>query len=141
MPEKYDIFLSYPAKDRDWARRLTSALLEQGLHVWYDELEMKPGDMLLDRMEKGLRESTYVVMVIVITPEAAHSNWQAAELGAALALQKPLIPIVAEDVPLKDIPGPIKLRKYLLKADPIVVADEIVRGIASARGVESKAAA
>jgi hypothetical protein len=41
---------------------------------------------------------------MVITPEAAHSNWQAAELGAALALQKPLIPILAEDVPSKDIP-------------------------------------
>jgi len=72
---------------------------------------------------------------------AARSNWQAVELGAALALQKPLIPIVAEDVPVKDIPGPIKLRKYLLKADPMVVADEIARGIASARGVESKAVA
>ena len=139
MPKKYDIFLSYAGEDREWVRRLANALLEQGLNVWYDEIEIKPGDMWRDQTEKGLRASTYVVMVI--TPEAVHSNWQAAELGAALASQKPLIPIVAADVPLKDIPGPIKLRKYLLKADPTVVADEIVRGIASARGVESKAAA
>ena len=139
MSKEYDIFLSYPPEDRDWVKRLAIALTEQGLHVWYDEIEIKPGDMLLDRMEKGLRESTY--MVIVITLEAVHSNWQAVELGAALALQKPLIPIVAEDVPSKDIPGPIKLRKYLLKADPTVVADEIARGIASGYGVESKAVA
>ena len=139
MPEKYDVFLSYTAKDREWVRRLANALSEQGLNVWYDEIEIKPGDVWRDQTEKGLRASTYVVMVI--TPEAAHSNWQAAELGAALALQKPLIPIVAEDVPSKDIPGPIRLRKYLLKADPTVVADEIARGIASGYGVESKAVA
>jgi hypothetical protein len=134
MPEKYDVFLSYTAKDREWVRRLANALLEQGLNVWYDEIEIKPGDVWRDQTEKGLRASTYVVMVI--TSEAAHSNWQAAELGAALALKKPLIPIVAEDVPSKDIPGPIKLRKYLLKADPTVVADEIARGIVSEREVE-----
>lgn len=139
MPEKYDVFLSYTAKDSEWVRRLANALLEQGLNVWYDEIEIKPGDVWRDQTEKGLRASTYVVMII--TPEAAHSNWQAAELGAALALQKPLIPIVAEDVPSKDIPGPIKLRKYLLKADPKVVADEIARGITSEREVEGKAGA
>lgn len=139
MPEKYDVFLSYTAKDSEWVRRLANALLEQGLNVWYDEIEIKPGDVWRDQTEKGLRASTYVVMII--TPEAAHSNWQAAELGAALALQKPLIPIVAEDVPSKDIPGPIKLRKYLLKADPTVVADEIARGITSEREVEGKAGA
>jgi hypothetical protein len=139
MPEKYDVFLSYTAKDREWVRRLANALLEQGLNVWYDEIEIKPGDVWRDQTEKGLRASTYVVMVI--TPEAAHSNWQAAELGAALALQKPLIPIVAEDVPSKDIPGPIRMRKYLLKADPAVIADEIARGIASEREVEGRAGA
>jgi hypothetical protein len=139
MPKKYDVFLSYTGKDREWVRRLADALLERGLDVWYDEIEIKPGDMWRDQMEKGLRESTHVV--IVITLEAVHSNWAAAELGAALASQKPLIPIVAEDVPSKDIPGPIKLRKYLLKADPTVIADEIARGIASEREVEGKAEA
>ncbi len=68
MSKEYDIFLSYPPEDRDWVRRLASALSEQGLCVWYDETGMKPGDMLLDRMEKGLRESSHVVFVIM--PEA-----------------------------------------------------------------------
>ncbi len=139
MPKKYDVYLSYTGKDREWVRRLANALLKQGLNVWYDEIEIKPGDVWRDQTEKGLRASTHVVMVI--TPDAVHSNWAAVELGAVLASQKPLIPIVAEDVPSKDIPGPIKLRKYLLKADPTVVADEIARGIASGYGVESKAVA
>jgi hypothetical protein len=40
-----------------------------------------------------------------------------------------LIPIVAEDVPFENIPGPIKLRKYLPKGDPIAIADEIADAI------------
>jgi len=44
-------------------------------------------------------------------------------------------------VPWKDIPGPIRLRKYLLKADPADVADEIARGIASEREMKDKTSA
>jgi nucleoside 2-deoxyribosyltransferase len=61
------------------------------------------------------------------------------ELGAALALQKPVIPVVAEDTPLEDVPGPIKLRKYLLKGDPEIVAEEIAHGVAPEREGEGKA--
>jgi hypothetical protein len=119
------IFLSYSHqdKDRDWVRRLVDALSEKGVDVWYDETEIKPGDSWADRTEEGLRESAYVVFIV--TSETT-SNWSAAELGAALALRKPVIPIVAEDVPFENIPGPIKLRKYLPKGDPVTVADEIV---------------
>lgn len=139
MSRKYDIFLSYQIKDREWVGCLVDALSEQGLHVWYDEMEIKPGDSMLDRVEEGLHDSTYVVFVI--TSETARSNWAAAELGAALALQKPLIPIVAEDMPLEDIPGPIKLRKYLLKGDPRAVAEEIAHVVVSKRKSEDKARA
>jgi len=129
MSKKYDIFISSQSKDREWVRSLVNALSEQALRVWYDEVEIKPGDLWRDQIEEGLRESTYVVFVI--TPETARSNWMAVELGAALALQKPVIPVVAEDTPPEDIPGPIKLRKYLLKGDPRGVAEEIAHGVAS----------
>lgn len=126
---KYDIFLSYQHKDYEWVKRLVDALSEQGLSVWYDENEIKIGDSLIDRIEEGLRESAYVVSVI--TSDTARSNWAAAELGAILALQKPLIPIVTDDTPLEGIPGPIRLRKYLRKGDPKAVAEEIARRVAS----------
>lgn len=134
MYNKYDIFISYHSKDREWVRRLVDALLAQGLRVWYDEMEIKFGDTLPNRMEEGLRQSAYVVFII--TPETVRSNWMALELGAALALQKPLIPIVAEETPFEDIPGPIKLRMYLIKSDPLAIAEQIARGIITARETE-----
>jgi nucleoside 2-deoxyribosyltransferase len=129
MANTYDIFLSYQNKDRDWAGRLVEALSEAGLRVWYAQAEIKPGEVLVDRLEEGLRESDYIVFVM---PEK-QSNWTAVELGAALALRKPLIPIVAEGALPENIPGPIKLRKYLQKGDPIVIADEIARTISQER--------
>lgn len=44
-------------------------------------------------------------------------------------------------MPLEDIPGPIRLRKYLLKDDPKVVAEEIAHGVASDGKGEDKASA
>jgi hypothetical protein len=128
------VFISHAGtdnKDREWVSRLVDALLEEGLDVWYDEREIHPGDSWLDQMEAGLRESAYVVSII--TPESARSNWAAAELGAALALRKPVIPIVADDTPPEAIPGPIRLRKYVRKSDPKIVAAEIARGVVSER--------
>ena len=131
-----DIFISSQSKDREWVRRLVDALSEQALRVWHDEVQVKPGDSWSDRIEEGLRESTHIVLVI--TPETARSNWVAFELGAALALQKPLIPVVAEDTPSEDIPGPIKLRRHLPKGDPKAVAEEIAHGVVSEREGRSK---
>ncbi|OGO41613.1 MAG: hypothetical protein A2Z04_03690 [Chloroflexi bacterium RBG_16_57_9] len=126
---KYHVFISYSHSqaDRDWAQRLANALSEMGLRVWYDETEIKPGDPFVERLEEGLRESEYVVFV---TPEIL-SNWAAVELGAALALRKPLIPIVAEDMLLENIPGPIRRRKYLPQGDPLAIAGEIAATVAS----------
>jgi len=135
MSSKYDIFLSYHRKDDEWAKRLVDALSKQGVDVWYDE-KVKPGDSLRDKIEEGLRQSRQVAFII--TPETARSNWMALELGAALALKKPLIPIVAEGTPLEDIPGPIRLRKSLSKGDPDIVAEKIARGIAAERVPEAE---
>ncbi len=138
MSPKYDIFLSHARKhdDNEWVKRLADALSERGVEVWYDE-KIKPGDSLSEKIEEGLRQSRRIAFIV--TPATARSNWMAFELGAALALNKPLIPIVAEDTPLEDIPGPIRLRKSLSKDDPVAVAERIVRDIASERETEAEA--
>jgi len=129
--KKYDIFLSYSIEDREWVRFLADALSEKGLRVWYDDKEIRTGDYMIDRVEEGLRGSAHVVFVI--SPKTAHSNWLAAELGAALALQKSLIPIVGDDVRLEDLPGPIKIRKFLPKDEPRAMAEKIASIVASER--------
>jgi hypothetical protein len=136
---EYDIFLSYHHADDEWTKRLVDALSKKGVEVWHDDEKIKPGDSWREKIEEGLRQSRNVVFIV--TPETARSNWMALELGAALALKKPLIPIVAEDTPLKDIPGPIRIRKSLTKGDPVAVAERIVRELASEREVKAEVVA
>jgi hypothetical protein len=138
MAEKYDIFIFYSLahEDRTWVRGLAEALQDQGFTVWYDEAEVKPGEPLMERIHEGLNESRNIVFLV--GTGASKSNWTAAELGAALAVRKPIIPIVQEGTPPGDIPGPIRLRRYLRRQEPSTTAKEIARAIALERKVERK---
>ncbi|HEV3163662.1 MAG TPA: toll/interleukin-1 receptor domain-containing protein [Isosphaeraceae bacterium] len=127
---KHQVFISYSYVDSDWAGRLAAALAERNIVVWFAGDEIKPGEPFLDRMEEGLRQSAYVVPII--SRHSARSSNMAAELGAALALRKLLIPVVEEDAPRDEIPGPIRLRRYLVQREPEQVADEIASVVASA---------
>ena len=129
MSDKYDVFISNASKDRDWVNSLVEALSNKGLCVWYDETNIKPGDSILGELEEGLRDSKYIVMLL--TPDTVNSNWAAAELGAALAMKKILIPIVSEDMLIEDLPGPVRSRRFLRKGDPNSTAEEIARSIIS----------
>lgn len=137
------VFISSQGENREWVKRLRDALLELGFSVWYPHMKIKPGepfpDDIEDEMREALRGSDYVVFVI--TPETAHSNWMAAELGAALLLRKTLIAVISKDVPLDDLPEPIKLREHLVKGNPKVVAAKIAQRVESERNGKEKASA
>jgi len=135
MSDAFDVFLSYRHEDLDWVASLARALADRGLHVWYADAQIRPGDSMADRLADALRASDYAVMVI---SSEDVSNWAAVELGAILALRKPLIPIIAPQVPWAKVPGPVKLRRHLPKGDPDAAADEIARVISSGRGTPGR---
>jgi hypothetical protein len=74
--KKYDFFISYPHKEREWVRRFVEALEQHNLKIWYDEK---------------------------------------------------IIPLVAEDVPIGELVSPIRRRRWVIKGDPVVNADEVAR--------------
>ncbi|MBI1802167.1 MAG: toll/interleukin-1 receptor domain-containing protein [Chloroflexi bacterium] len=121
-----DIFISHSNQDSTFAIQLAEALREHVLRV-FDVTEIEIGEPIAEGLAEALRASKYVV--ILVSTHTMNSNWAAAELGAALALQKALIPIVIDDVPAEQIPGPIKLRRYLVESDPVRAADQIIRRI------------
>ena len=41
----YDVFLSHSAKDKAVVRLLAERLRQDGLKVWFDEWEIRPGDL------------------------------------------------------------------------------------------------
>lgn len=64
QPE-YDVFISHASEDKDEVvRPLALALIKKGLKVWYDEFELKIGDSLRRKIDKGLAKSKFGIVVL-----------------------------------------------------------------------------
>ena len=62
---EFDVFISHASEDKDEvARPLAAALQDGGLRVWYDEFELKIGDSLRRKIDKGLASSRFGVVVL-----------------------------------------------------------------------------
>ena len=61
----YDVFLSHASEDKDEvARPLAEMLQKRGLKVWYDETELKIGDNLVGKINAGIRDSRFGILVL-----------------------------------------------------------------------------
>ncbi len=62
MPDsfQYDVFLSHSSKDKAVVRELGEQLKRDGLRVWFADWEVRPGDMILKKVEEGLEGYPHV---------------------------------------------------------------------------------
>ncbi|MFN8263790.1 MAG: DUF1883 domain-containing protein [Chitinophagales bacterium] len=62
---EHDVFISHASEDKDdIVRPLAIALRQAGLSVWYDEFELKIGDSLRQKIDKGLAKSRFGIVVL-----------------------------------------------------------------------------
>lgn len=79
----YDVFISHASEDKDdVARPLAEALRENGLSVWYDEFELRIGDSLRRKIDKGIANSNFGV--IVISRDFISKGWTNYELDGLI---------------------------------------------------------
>jgi len=107
MPDEfqYDVFLSHSAKDKAVVRELAERLRTDGLKVWFDEWEIKPGDSIPAKIEEGLEQSR--VLVLCTSANAFGSDWAQLESGTfrfrdPLNKDRRFIPLRLDDGPIKD---------------------------------------
>ena len=62
--KKYHLFVTYASEDRDYVNKLGGAFEGRGLNVWYDQTEIKVGDVVIDKINDGLSNSSYGVLVL-----------------------------------------------------------------------------
>lgn len=79
---KYDVFLSHSSKDKPAVRALAERLKADGLRVWFDEWEIKPGDSIPLKIEQGLEQSR--TLVLVMSAAAFASEWVTLERHTVL---------------------------------------------------------
>src|ERR1035437_1708238 len=79
----YDVFISHASEDKDeLVRPLAYALIAEGLSVWYDEFEMKIGDSLRRKIDKGLSNSRFGI--VVLSKDFIKKGWTNYELDGII---------------------------------------------------------
>jgi hypothetical protein len=91
------IFISYSSKDKKFVERLAKDLKNCGIKPWIDLWEIKVGDSIIDKVEKGISESEFVVAVL--SKHSVSSSWVQEELNSAKIREiekgrKVILPIV-----------------------------------------------
>jgi len=94
--ETHDVFISHASEDKgDFVRPLANALIALGLNVWYDEMTLKIGDSLRQKIDKGLANSR--VGLVVLSPSFIKKGWTNYELDGmvtkAVSGEQVLLPI------------------------------------------------
>lgn len=75
----YDVFISHATEDKnEIVRPLANALVAEGLRVWYDEFELRIGDSLRRKIDAGLSNSRFGV--VVLSHAFFSKNWPQYEL-------------------------------------------------------------
>jgi TIR domain len=120
--DKQKVFISHSVLDNGWSRQFASSLREHGLKVLFASSAVHSRQTLVEAMEYGLRNSN--VIALLVTPETIQRPNLFFELGAALGMGKPLIPVVSEDVDPSVLPASLRSRGYLLRKSPEVTAEE-----------------
>lgn len=97
------VFISHNKADKIASRLLAIALVEQGIGVWFDEWEIRPGDSITGGLEAGLSDSD--VFMLVWSANARASNWVGTEIRAYVTRRVSdtslrIIPILLDDTRL-----------------------------------------
>jgi len=105
----HDIFLSHNGVDKTWTEKLASdieaSLDGNKLKVFFDKWDIIPGSDVPVELEKALRESRYIALVM--SPEAFKSDWVSLEVSTSIyidpaAKQRKIIPLLRRpcEIPL-----------------------------------------
>ena len=101
----YDVFISHSEKDKPAVRELAERLRKDGLRIWLDDWEIKPGDAILLKIQAGLEQSR--TLVLVMSRHASASEWVTFEHHSVLFRdptnqQRRFIPVRLDDAEILD---------------------------------------
>jgi TolB-like protein len=100
------VFLSYASEDADSARRLRDALAAAGIEVWFDQSELRGGDVWDQKIRQQVRDCALFVPIISASTAARHEGYFRLEWDLAderthmLARDRSfVVPVCIDDTP------------------------------------------
>lgn len=93
---QYDVFISHASEDKEsFVNELYKELTALGLKVWYDQAVLKWGDPLRSKIDEGLRNSRFGI--VVISRDYIQKGWTQYELeglfNKEMTVGKTILPI------------------------------------------------
>lgn len=109
-----EIFLAYSFIDRDRAELIYQALRAAGYELWMDAKNLLPGQMLHLELEKAIRQSK-VILLLISSKSKFDSGWALKEIGIAQRLSgrrggTPVLPVRLDDV---DLPAALRELQWI----------------------------
>ncbi|PYE40395.1 TIR domain-containing protein [Rhizobium sp. PP-F2F-G20b] len=128
----YDVFISHASEDKDeFVRPLAKALEGCGLSVWYDEFALRIGDSLRRKIDQGLANSRFGI--VVLSESFFKKGWTNYELDGIVSRsvngEQQLLPIwhkVSKADVMKYSPSLVdKVARSTVTHTPDEIAEEI----------------
>jgi hypothetical protein len=96
------VFISYSHSDRQTVERLVGLISKPGISPMWDA-DLLPGSGFSEQIQSYIRNSH--VFLPVLTPASAERPWLHQEIGFAIALGKPVLPVALGCLPVGIISG------------------------------------
>jgi hypothetical protein len=130
---KFDVFISHASEDKnEVVRPLALALQNKNLRVWYDEFELKIGDSLRQKIDKGLANSRFGI--VVLSKNFIRKGWTNYELDGiitkAVSGQQVVLPIWHDITKQEVIDYSPSLADKVARNTATYTIDEIAKEIA-----------
>jgi hypothetical protein len=90
---KRRVFVSYARGDEDVARELVTTIMSASdLAGWMDHSDIAAGEAIVAKIKESLEQAS--VVVVLVSEKSLTSPWVKFEIGAAVGIGKPIIPIL-----------------------------------------------
>ena len=143
MEKLRQVFISYSSRDKVIAHRIAKDLSTKGVPVWIDEWEIKIGESIFQKIDEGLKKSSYVLALL--SEHSITSHWVQKELSLAYSAkikdaQSIIIPVLVERLSPSQVPPFLQSIKWVnLSTDYKSGIEDIIKALSASVRVEKPA--
>ncbi|MFN8376434.1 MAG: toll/interleukin-1 receptor domain-containing protein [Anaerolineae bacterium] len=112
------VFISYLYRDFKFASLLTDELQKEGVRVWLDAREIKPGADWGSVITEALEASDAVIFIASADSTIERLEYLRADLRRAISLGKLIIPVAVDEVGFRSLPDELKEFQLVDARDP-----------------------